>query len=123
MSWTKKRLKDNPTKNFSLAKELKRNGKITSEFEVVINNLSLEELIGLKLEIASKFAGGMMFGMPIWYSVPLITKDALIKYALSCCQTKMEAARLLGINKVYLNKLIKKFDTKRYNFEISENND
>ena len=49
MGWTKKRLKDKPTKNFSLAKELKRNGKITSEFEVVINNLSLEELIGLKL--------------------------------------------------------------------------
>ncbi len=114
MSWTKKRLKDKPSYNLSLIKKLRKSGKLTPEFETQLVNLSLEELIGVKLELASRAAGGMMYGMPIWHSLPMITKDALLKYALSCCQTKTEAARLLGIDKVYLSKLIKKFEVNEY---------
>ena len=114
MTWTKKRLKNKPTYNLSLVKKLRNEGKLNPELESQIGNLSLEELIAVKLELATKIAGGMMYCMPIWYSLPDITKEAVLKYALSCCQTKMEAARFLGINKVYLSKLIKKYQIENY---------
>ena len=41
-------------KYFSISKKLKRERRITEEFEVMLNNLSLEEIIALKLELASK---------------------------------------------------------------------
>ena len=40
--------------NHSLSRELRKNGKTTEEFEVMLNSLSLEEVIGLKLELATR---------------------------------------------------------------------
>ena len=56
MSWKKKKRVQGKNKNHSLSKKLKQDKKITEEFEVMMNNLSLEELIGLKLELAAKAA-------------------------------------------------------------------
>ena len=44
-------------KRLSLSKILKKKNKIDKEFEVILNSLSLEEVIGLKLELASKTIG------------------------------------------------------------------
>jgi len=96
--------------NHSLSRELRKNGKTTEEFEVMLNSLSLEEVIGLKLELATRAAGGLLYGFPLWHSIPVISKEAMIKYAISACKSKMEAAKLLGIDKVQLNNFIKKFD-------------
>ena len=35
--------------NYSISKKLKKERKSTEEFEVMLNNLSLEEIIALKL--------------------------------------------------------------------------
>ena len=35
----------------------------------MLNNLSLEEIIGLKLELAAKAAGGYLYGIPIFSSI------------------------------------------------------
>ena len=80
----------------------------------MINNLSLEELIGLKLELAAGAAGGKLYGIPIWHSLTDITKDAAFKYALSACATKKEAALFLGIDMKTFHKLQKKFETEDY---------
>ena len=77
----------------------------------MFNSLSLEEVIGLKLELAAKAAGGKLYGIPLWYSLSDITKDAVFKYALSACQTKKEAALFLGIDMQTFHKLQKKFET------------
>ena len=82
---------------------MQKEKKSTDEFEVMLNNLSLEEAIALKLELAAKSAGGMLYGIPIWYSLRNITNDAVLKYAYSATKTKMEAARFLGFDKNRFN--------------------
>ena len=118
MTWNKK---DTRGKNnrYSLVKKLREDGKSTEEFEIMINNLSLEEIIGLKLELASKAFGGKSYGLPIWQSMKEIVQDAVLKYTLSACKSKREAARFLGLRHQNFNKLIKKYETEIF----FENND
>ena len=47
MPWQKKKRIQGKNKYYSLSKKLKRENKITDEFEVMFNSLSLEEVIGL----------------------------------------------------------------------------
>tara|TARA_R110002074_G_scaffold148580_1_gene300078 strand:+ start:97 stop:456 length:360 start_codon:yes stop_codon:yes gene_type:complete len=114
MAWTKKKRTQGKNKYYSLSKKLKRENKISENFEIMFNNLSLEEVIGLKLELAAKSAGGMLYGIPIWFSLQDIVKDAVLKYAYSATTTKMEASRFLGIDKRRFNELVKKYDTDSY---------
>ena len=80
----------------------------------MLNSLSLEEVIGLKLELACKAAGGKLFGLPLWHSLNDITKEAVFKYSLSATRTKKEAASFLGISMKTFHKLQKKFNTEDY---------
>ena len=41
-------------KYYSISNKLKKENRSSEEFEIIFNNLSLEEVIGLKLELASK---------------------------------------------------------------------
>jgi len=100
---------------YSLSNKLKKEGKSSEEFEILFNNLSLEEVIGLKLELASKFGlRGKMYGLPIWYSLRTIVKDAVLKYAVSATRSKREAARFLGLHEQSLNILLRKHKVDKY---------
>lgn len=110
MSWNNKRKTYGANKDYSVIRKLRNDGKTNEKFEIMVGSLSLEELIALKLELASKTIGGKLYGLPLWYSLPDIVKDAVLKYALSAARTKMEAARFLGVNKEYFYKLTKKYD-------------
>ena len=116
MSWKSK--SKNKSKganaNYSIASKLRKTKKINSDFEVMLNGLSLEEVIGLKLELSAKAAGSKMYGMPLWHSLCDIAKDATFKYALSACSTKKEAALFLGIDLKTLHLLQKKYETEEY---------
>ena len=118
MNW-KKRKHYGKNERYSLAKKLKEDNKTTEEFETILNNLSLEEVIGLKLELASRVFGGKSYGLPLWNSMRDITNDALLKYALSACRTKKEAARFLGLNSQNFNKLLNKYNVESF-FEKNE---
>tara|TARA_R110000824_G_scaffold3106_2_gene14249 strand:- start:13271 stop:13621 length:351 start_codon:yes stop_codon:yes gene_type:complete len=100
--------------SYSLVNKLKKEERITEEFEVMMNNITLEELIGLKLELASKPFGGKSYGLPIWNSMKEIVQDAVLKYALSACKSKKEAARFLGLRHQNFNLLIKKYGTETF---------
>jgi len=94
---------------YSISNKLRKEGKSSEEFEILFNNLSLEEVIGLKLELASKSSfNGKLYGVPIWNSIPSIVKDAVLKYALSATRSKREAARFLGLNEFAMKRLINK---------------
>ena len=120
MPWQKKKRIQGKNAFYSLSKKLKRENKITDEFEVMFNSLSLEEVIGLNLDLASKMIDGKLYGMPIWYSLPVIIKDAILKYSLSATGTKMEAARLLGLNISQFSSLVKKYNVESYFFKENE---
>jgi hypothetical protein len=101
--------------HYSLSNKLRKEGKSSEEFEILFNNLSLEEVIGLKLELASKFGlRGKMYGLPIWYSLRTIVKDAVLKYAVSATRSKREAARFLGLHEQSLNILLRRHKVDNY---------
>ena len=114
MPWRNKRKLHGSNRNYSVLRKLRNEGKTNEQFEVTLGLLSLEELIALKLELASKSVGGKLYGLPLWYSLPDIVKDAVLKYALSAARTKMEAARFLGVSKEYFYRLLKKYGTDSY---------
>ena len=118
--WKKKKKLSGKNRYYYLKKKLKRENKITDEFEVMLNSLSLEEIIGLKLELAADVVGGKLYGVPIWKTMPTITKDAVLKYAYSAARTKREAARFLGLNLAQFSDLIKKYHMESY-FSENEN--
>ena len=57
MSWKKQRRLQGRNKYYSLSKKLRREKKSNDQFEVMLSQLTLEEVIGLKLELASKEIG------------------------------------------------------------------
>ncbi len=110
-------MKKNSGKNryYSISNKLRKEGKSSEEFEILFNNLSLEEVIALKLEASSRFGlKGKLYGLPIWYSLKNIVQDAVLKYALSATRSKREAARFLGIQENNFNVLLKKYNTESY---------
>ena len=114
MSWEKKvnKIKSNSTTSpiESTIKNLESENKINENFLTCLNQLTLEEIIACKLELATKAAGGMLFGLPLWNAMPEITKEALLKATIAACKTQAAAAAFLGITKTRLFQLIDKYD-------------
>ena len=98
-------------KNYSIIRKLRKEGKLPEEMEIFVANLSLEDLIALKLEISSRPVSGKLFGMPIWKSIPFIVRDAVLKTAISVCKTKVDAANLIGMDVDKMDNLLKKYNT------------
>ena len=106
---------DGRNKDYSISNRLRKQGKSSEEFEIIFNALSLEEVIGLKLELTSKSAfNKKLYGLPLWYSIPNIVKDAVLKYALSATRSKREAARFLGLNELAMKKTINRYKIDNY---------
>lgn len=120
MTWKKKRKIQGKYENYSLSKKLKKDGKISEQFEIMLNSLTIEELIGLKLELAIKAAGGPLFGLPIYKSLKDVAKAALLMYAASATRTDREAAALLGIDRMEYVQSVKKYKIINY-FEGERN--
>ena len=119
MSWKPKKRRAGKNRYYSMARKLRREGKSSIEFEVMLNNLSLEDLIALKLELASKVAGSKLYGFKLWHSIPDLVRDAMLKYAMSATRTKNEAQRFLGIDSLNYKKMLKKYQTESF-FEENE---
>ena len=122
MSWKPKKRRTGKNRYYSMVRKLRREGKSTVEFEVMLNNLSVEDLIALKLELASKVAGSKLYGFKLWHSIPDLVRDAMLKYAMSATRTKNEAQRFLGIDSLNYKKMLKKYQTESFfeEYELTE---
>ena len=98
----------------SISHKLRSEGKITSDFEVMLSGLTLEEIIGLKLELSARAVAGKLFGFKMWQNIPNIAKDSVLRYVHSAAKTKDEAASFLGMDKSNYRKLLKKFKIEDY---------
>jgi hypothetical protein len=127
MSW-KKKLREYKGRNneYSLRKKLKKEKKITDDFEIMLSTLTLEEIIALRLELASLYINNKLYNFPIYKSIKYITKEACLLFALSATRTYGDAATFLGLRESDLRKEIKKFQidltTANYNRHV-ENED
>jgi hypothetical protein len=99
---------------YSIANKLKSESKINERFEIMLSSLTLEEIIGLRLELAARTVNHKLYGMNLWHSVQDIVRDAVLKYAHSASRTKGEAAAFLGIDKSLFKKLLKKYNVTNY---------
>jgi hypothetical protein len=95
--------------DYSFINKLKKEKKITDEFEVMLANLTLEEIISVKLELSSRYINNRLYNFPIWSSLSNMIKEAVLKYALSASRSYSDAASFLGINQSDLKANIKKY--------------
>ena len=95
--------------NYSLRNKLKREKRITDDFEVMIHLLTLEEIIGLKLELAASHINNKLYNFPVYRSIRYIVKESCLHFALSSTRTFNDAASFLGIRPGELRKEIKRF--------------
>jgi len=99
---------------YSISNKLKSENKIDERFEIMLSSLTLEEIIGLRLELAAKSVNYKLYGLNIWHKVPDMVKDGVLKYVYSAARTKGEMASFLGIDKSMLKKLLKKYEITNY---------
>jgi len=111
MSW-KKKIREYKGKNneYSLRNKLKRDKKITDEFEIMLSTLTLEEIIGLRLELASSYINNKLYNFNIYKSIRYITKEACLKFALSSTRSMKDAASLLGLKESDFRRELKKYE-------------
>jgi len=95
--------------DLSFSNKLRNHGKSNEAFEVMLSALTLEEIIGLKLECASRLTAGRMYGFSLWSNIVDITKEALYNAVISVARTNKEATRILGINEQTFKVLKKKY--------------
>ena len=87
----------------------------------MLNQLTLEELIALKLEISSRSVNGKLYGFNLWYNIPRIAKEALLLFAVSATTNIIEAQTLLGIKDVVsFRKILYKYKTSLKYYEIMD---
>ena len=89
--------------------KLRRQGKSNEAFEIMRSALTLEEIIGLKLECSSRLSGGKLYGFNLWSNIVDIIKEALYNAVISVAKTNKEASRILGINEQTFKGLKKKY--------------
>ena len=109
MAWKTKVNKKSKTKYYSIINKLKKENKINEEFQAIVSNLTLEDLIALKLELSTRPVKNRLYGLPIWNNLVRITQEAVLKYAVSATRSQGEAMRFLGLKHKHFNMLVRKY--------------
>ena len=99
--------------DISLSQKLRKEGKSNEAFEIMLSALTLEELVGLKLECSSRLTSGKLYGFNLWSNVVDITKEALYNAVVSITDTNKEATRILGISGQTFKSLKRKYNMKK----------
>ena len=94
----KKALMNKEKKFDTISSKLKSKYKISKEFEAMLSNLSLEEIIALKLEISSRPLKGKMY-LPLHKALIPMVKQAAVYFANSVSNSKSAAAKILGVSR------------------------
>ena len=102
------------TSNKSVINKLTHENKINNRLLVLINNLTLEDLIAIKLELSCAHVNNRLYGLDIWHKACYIMKEALLKFAISTTQSKKDAARFLGLNYLEFKKQHDRFDVESF---------
>lgn len=93
-------------KNYSKISELKKMNKIDDQFVFIIETLTLEDLISIKLETVMRSLNFKFFNFPLWKSTHRMVSEALINSIITVAKNNSDAARILGIDlKQYRNYL------------------
>ena len=110
-------LKQNKTfssnKNYNLKNKLLREKKIDYDFLEKMKFLKIEELVTLKLLVASESLKGKFFNFPFLKFTTEICKEAVLRFALSQAKSRREAQLILGIKKADLIHYLKTYNLEK----------
>ena len=98
--------------NYSIINKLKDQNKLNDQVLTCINNLSLEDVIAVKLELSTNLLNHRLYGFDIWNRMASITKEAVLKFSLSVTKNKTDAARFLGITQQNFRRALKNYNIK-----------
>ena len=93
-------------KSYNLTEQLIESRKIDENFVRMIDGLSLEEILGIKMEAAAKMVKGKLHGLKLYYTMPVIVREALLRYTVKKFRLKSHAANFLGLTLRRYNVLI-----------------
>jgi len=96
-------------KNYNLKNKLLKENKIDNDFLEKIKFLKLEELITLKLLVATSLLKGKLFNFPFLKYTTEICKESILRFALSQAKSRKEAQLILGIKKADLIHYLKSY--------------
>ena len=108
------------TINTSIITKLKDQSKLNDSLLVLISNLTLEDLIAIKLELSCNLINNRLYGFDIWRNSNKIVQEAILKFAISTTKSKKDAARFLDLTYVEFKKLLRKYDLKSYLNKVSK---
>ena len=100
--------------NKSIINKLTHEGIVSQDLLVLINNLTLEDLIAIKLELSCALVKNKLYGIDFWSNSCYIIREALLKFAISVSRSKKDAARFLGLDLREFNTQYKKYNIESY---------
>tara|TARA_R100001594_G_scaffold142609_1_gene189699 strand:+ start:2391 stop:2723 length:333 start_codon:yes stop_codon:yes gene_type:complete len=100
--------------NKSIINKLTHEGVVSQDLLVLINNLTLEDLIAIKLELSCALVKNKLYGIDFWSNSCYIIREALLKFAISASRSKKDAARFLGLDLREFNTQYKKYNIESY---------
>ena len=100
--------------NKSIINKLTHEGIVSQDLLVLINNLTLEDLIAIKLELSCALVRNKLYGIDFWFNSCYIIREALLKFAVSVSKSKKDAARFLGLDLREFNTQYKKYNIESY---------
>jgi hypothetical protein len=101
-------------KHKSIINKLLNNNIINESNLTFIDSMSLEDLIAVKLELSARYINNKLYAFNLLSNTNRLVKEAIIKFAISATQSKMDAARFLGIDYEGLRKLVNEYDLQDY---------
>ena len=97
------------TINKSIITKLRDQNKLNDSLLVLVSNLTLEDIIAIKLELSCDLINNRLYGFDIWRNSNKIVQEAILKFAISTTKSKKDAARFLGLTYSDFKKAIKKY--------------
>lgn len=101
-------------KHKSVINKLLNNNIINESNLTFIDSMTLEDLIAVKLELSARHINNKLYAFNLLSNTNRLVKEAIIKFAISATQSKMDAARFLGIDYEGLRKLVNEYDLQDY---------
>ena len=102
------------TSNYSVISKLKDQSILDDSNLVCINNMSIEELIAVKVELSSRHLNNRLYGFDLWHRSSFIIKEAILKFAISATKSKKDAARFLGLTYSEFKRVATKYKVHKY---------
>ena len=101
-------------KHKSIINKLLNNNIINESNLTFIDSMSLEDLIAIKLELSARHINNKLYAFNLLSNTNKLVKEAIIKFAISATQSKVDAARFLGLDYEGLQKLVREYDLQDY---------